>query len=50
VAWGDTAQCQLNEKIPEKLVKYLTTDILTPCVLARQCQGKFQEIAYPPLS
>jgi len=42
--------CQLIEKIPNKWVKYLTTDLLTPCILVHECQGKSQEIGYLPLS
>ena len=41
---------QLIEKIPNKWVKYLTTDLLTPCILVHECQGKSQEIGYLPLS
>ena len=42
--------CQVNEKIPDKLVKYLTANLLTPCILVHGRQGKFQEIGCPPLS
>jgi hypothetical protein len=42
--------CQLIEKIPNKWVKHLTTDLLTPCILVHECQGKSQEIGYLSLS
>jgi transposase len=42
--------CQLIEKIPNKWVKHLTIDLLTPCILAHECQGKSQEIGYLPLT
>src|SRR5215475_11748502 len=32
--------CQLIEKIPNKWGKYLTTDLLTPCIFVHECQGK----------
>jgi hypothetical protein len=42
--------CQLIEKTPNKGVKYLTADLLTPCIFVHGCQGKSQEIGYLPLS
>ena len=42
--------CQLIEKTPNKWVKHLTADLLTPCILVHECQGKSQEIGYLPLS
>ena len=36
--------CQLIEKIPNKWLKHWTTDLLTPCIVVRECQGKSQEI------
>ena len=42
--------CQLIDKIPNKWAKYLTIDLLTPCILVHECQGKSQEIRYLPLS
>ena len=42
--------CQLIEKIPNKWVKHLTADLLTPCIFVHECQGKSQEIGYLPLS
>ena len=42
--------CQLIDKIPNKWVKHLTIDLLTPCVLGHERQGKSQKIGYLPLS
>ncbi len=42
--------CQLIETIPNKWLKHLLTDLLTPCNVVHECQGKSQEIGYLPLS
>src|SRR5215467_7701503 len=40
--------CQLIDKIPNKWVKHLTIDLLTPCILVHERQVKSQEIAHSP--
>jgi hypothetical protein len=42
--------CQLIETIPNKWLKHLVADLLTPCNGVHECQGKSQEIGYLPLS
>jgi hypothetical protein len=42
--------CQLIDKIPNKWVKHLTIDLLTPCIVVHKRQGKSQEIGYLLLS